>query len=212
MEGDLKYSLVDRRDKKTLASCQDIIKAAFSDYPLLQAVPTKDPAAFSDAVISVWCKALRRNTVLAARRDGQIVAVAELQAPSDKGYSDAQYRSLSALRARRCAGKESWQDFKRLCSLAGAACETLPDPRWHLCLLAVDASQKGGGIGSRMLHECLLPYISAHGGGVLTFNTNAEVNRRFYLKNGFEEFDARVLRVGELQIGDWCYRRTVDPK
>ena len=96
--------------------------------------------------------------------------------------------------------------------LSGAACETVPEPRWHLCLLAVDASRKGGGVGSRMLQECIIPYVASHGGGTLTFNTNAEINRRFYLKNGFTEFDARRLHTGALTIDDWCYRLTVEEK
>ena len=61
-----------------------------------------------------------------------------------------------------------------------------------------------------MLHDCILPYIAENGGGLLTFNTNAEINRAFYKKNGFEEFDVDTLNENGKEIGNWSYKRMID--
>ncbi|AET59686.1 histone acetyltransferase HPA2-like protein [Paenibacillus terrae HPL-003] len=46
-----------------------------------------------------------------------------------------------------------------------------------------------------MLNECIKPYIASHGGGLITFNTNAEDNRSFYRKNGFTEIHEMTIRA-----------------
>ena len=100
--------------------------------------------------------------------------------------------------------------FRHMCQVADKACHDLPDPKWHLVLLAVSSHSKGQGIGSKMLHDCILPYIAKNGGGLLTFNTNEEVNRTFYKKNGFEEFDIDTLHENGKEIGNWSYKRMID--
>ncbi|WP_081473718.1 GNAT family N-acetyltransferase [Paenibacillus terrae] len=61
--------------------------------------------------------------------------------------------------------------------------------------IAVSNSFKGKGLGGKMLNECIKPYIASHGGGLITFNTNAEDNRSFYRKNGFTEIHEMTIRA-----------------
>ena len=53
---------------------------------------------------------------------------------------------------------------------------------WYLNMLVVSPDRKGEGIGSRMLQECLIPYVKEHGGKKLCMFTNSQGNRLFYRK------------------------------
>ena len=85
-------------------------------------------------------------------------------------------------------------------------CHSLGGQTWYLNLLTVEPNQKGQGFGSRMLRECILPYVRDHGGETLCLFTNAEANRKFYQKNGFEEFDQRFFNRKGKQLGSCSYR------
>ena len=91
-----------------------------------------------------------------------------------------------------------------------AACDSLPSPKWHLCLLAVSEAQKG--YGSQMLHRGVEPYIAKRGGGSLVFNTNAEINRKFYSKNGFEEFASESFPANGKILGNWSFCLKIEPQ
>ena len=56
-----------------------------------------------------------------------------------------------------------------------------------------------------MLQDCLIPYVQEQGGQELTLITNAEINRKFYTKNGFREFSERTLEQNGQQIGNWSF-------
>ena len=92
---------------------------------------------------------------------------------------------------------------------AGQPCHSLGGQTWYLNLLTVEPNQKGQGFGSRMLRECILPYVRNHGGEMLCLFTNAEGNRKFYQKNGFEEFDQRFFKRKGKQLGSWSYRISI---
>lgn len=44
-----------------------------------------------------------------------------------------------------------------------------------------------------------------HGGEELTLITNTEGNRKFYKKNGFQEFSDRKLEQNGQTIGNWSF-------
>ena len=60
-----------------------------------------------------------------------------------------------------------------------------------------------------MLRECILPYVRDHGGETLCLFTNAEGNRKFYQKNGFEEFDQHFFKHKGKQLGSWSYQISI---
>ena len=64
---------------------------------------------------------------------------------------------------------------------------------------------KGCGLGSGMLQDCLIPYVQKQGGQELTLITNTEGNRKFYVKNGFQEFSQRILEKNGQRVGNWSF-------
>ena len=60
-----------------------------------------------------------------------------------------------------------------------------------------------------MLQACILPYVKEHGGETLCLFTNSEINRTFYQKNGFEEFDQRFFTRKGKQLGSWSFRASI---
>lgn len=85
----------------------------------------------------------------------------------------------------------------------------LKAPYWYLEAFAVAPQVQSQRLGSRMIAECLIPYIAEHGGGDFALVTNTEGNRRFYSKCGFEEFSASVIRRSGKEIGNWSFITTV---
>ena len=144
-----------------------------------------------------------------AKEDGNIVAVAMLCPPEYKKPSDMAYMRAGFGRCFLQGGIRdvaAWNDME---GQAVEPCHSLGGQTWYLNLLTVEPNLKGQGLGSRMLRECILPYVRDHGGETLCLFTNAEGNREFYQKNGFEEFDQRFFKRKGKQLGSWSYRISI---
>lgn len=51
----------------------------------------------------------------------------------------------------------------------------------------------------------ILPYVKEHGGDALCLFTNSQINRKFYQKNGFREFNERFFTYMGKELGNWSY-------
>ena len=140
-----------------------------------------------------------------AKEDGQIVAVAMLCDPNYHKPSDAEYIKAGFLKCYFQGGVRNVAAWNSMEGEAGKPCHALAGRTWYLNLLTVDPQRKGKGIGSRMLHECILPYVKEHGGNALCLFTNSQINRKFYQKNGFREFDERFFTYKGKELGSWSY-------
>lgn len=87
--------------------------------------------------------------------------------------------------------------------------KSLKEPAWYLEVLGVLPSYQGKSLGSKMINDCLIPFISKSGGGTLALITNTDLNRSFYKKNGFEEFSESRIRRFNLEIYNWGFKRKV---
>lgn len=79
----------------------------------------------------------------------------------------------------------------------------------------MDKNCRGQQLGTKMLNECAIPYIIEQSSSTkpetfITF-TNAEINKNFYLKNGFTEFDYKTINWNDTTIGNWSFRMTINP-
>lgn len=172
----------------------------------------KAKKSFFDTMMDIWIKnSFKNGTVLVGDDNDTIVAVAVLKTPDDKEIDFIDF-SIKSLKMICAGGIKNTKAFLKMCEVSDLACHNLPNPKWHLVLLAVSSSYKGKGIGSSMLQNCIIPYVFKKGGGLFTFNTNAEINRPFYKKNGFEEFDECVLFENGKESGNWSYKMLVKPK
>lgn len=154
----------------------------------------------------------RQHFLVARDEDGRVVAGAALRAPGYEHPSDLAYLQAGVWRAYISGGHRAMSAWLEMDDEAGTPCHELQAAEegvWYLHLLVVDAANEGKGIGTRMLQECLIPYVRERGGRELCLFTNSQVNRRFYERNGFDEFDERWFEHDGHRIGSWSYRQTV---
>ena len=145
-------------------------------------------------------------TFFTAKDDGKIVAVAMLCPPDYKKPSNMVYMKAGFGRCFLQGGIRdvaAWNDME---GKAGQPCHRLAGKVWYLNFLTVDPSFKGQEIGTKMLHECILPYVKEHGGDTLCLFTNSEINRKFYRKNGFVEFNEQWFTYRRKRLGSWSYQ------
>lgn len=57
---------------------------------------------------------------------------------------------------------------------------SLKEPAWYLEVLGVSPSYQGKSLGSKMINDRLIPFISKCGGGILALIMNTDLNRSFY--------------------------------
>ena len=137
------------------------------------------------------------------------ISVAQLKSPHDKGACFWDYIKAGGLKVIAAGGLKNSFDWLNMFEQTGRVCHEFKEPHWYLNSLAVSLKAKGQGIGSRMLNDCIRPYIQFHGGGLLMLITNSEKNRAFYQKNGFEEFSSEEFDVNGYKLGNWGYRMNI---
>ena len=144
-----------------------------------------------------------------AKEDRKILAVAMLCPPEYKKPSDMAYMRAGFGKCFLQGGIRDVAAWNAMGGKAGQPSHSLGGHTWYLNLLTVEPTRKGQGLGSRMLRECILPYVKEHGGETLCLFTNSEINRTFYQKNGFEEFDQRYFNCKVKKLGSWSYRISI---
>ena len=201
-----------KANKCDIGQCYEILKDAFKNYPFFEVYKGKNQKVFFDLMMKIWIdNSFEKGTVLIAENENNIVGIAVLKAPDDKEIDIVDFSHPESVNLVSAGGLDNVKAFIKMCESSDEACHTLSNPKWHLVLLAIPSKYKGNGIGSKMLHHCIIPYIAKLGGGLLTFNTNAERNRSFYIKNGFEEFDNSTLLENGIELGNWSYRMKINP-
>ncbi len=196
--------------REELDPCALLAAEAFYDYEYFS-IYIPDDARRKRCLNAMIKTEFRANwgnpevTFFTASEDGRPVAVAQLCAPGFKKPSDAAYIRFGWLSVMRRGGireVNAWNDMEKI---ASAPCHALAGRNWYLSLLTVAKADEGKGIGSRFLHECLIPYVRDAGGETFSLFTNSESNRRFYEKNGFSLFDEKRFEYGGKAIGSWSY-------
>jgi GNAT superfamily N-acetyltransferase len=203
----LEYTAMDPREWKATAL---IAAEAFYGYEYFSIyIPDNERRKrFLRSLIKCEFKAnrsLETVTFFTAKGNGKTVAVAQLCSPEFKKPDDMTYVRSGWFGVVFRGGSKSvnaWNDMEKV---ASAPCHELPGDSWYLSLLTVASDCEGKGIGSRFLNECIIPYVKEHGAQTLSLFTNSEINRKFYVKNGFEEFDEKHFTYDGKTIGSWSY-------
>lgn len=185
---------------------------SFGNYPYFDCVFRR--AFKDDDSYSAYMERLHRvnikanapqNKCFVGIQEGKIVSAALLQDPSKKKAAVEDYVKAGGLGLVFPVGFSKILNFFHFSEDARADCDHKHPSAWYLEVLAVDKSMKGCGLGSSMIQDCLIPYVQQQGGRELTLITNTEGNRRFYQKNGFREFAARMLEQNGETIGNWSF-------
>lgn len=190
--------------------CLSVLISAFEKYAFFRVYQAADQSRFFKTMMEIWLdNSFRNGTVLVAEENSGVVGAAVLQAPGDPEIDIVDFSHSESQILIDLAGRDTLNAFLHMCEVSDRACHSLPDPKWYLVLMAVSDKQKGRGIGSKMLQKSVIPFIQKNGGGLLTFNTNAEINVPFYHKNGFQEFDISVLHENGVDLGNWSYKKEI---
>ena len=105
--------------------------------------------------------------------------------------------------------------FKRLIGVFDISNEAHKDcakrcgDAWYVELLAVSPDCKGQGLGSKMMNDCLIPYVKKQKGTELALITNTPLNCKFYEKNGFSNFAVSELKWKSNLIQNWSFLRQI---
>ena len=196
--------------RSQLHECAVIAAKAFYDYEYFSIYIPEDKKRqrFLDQLLKCEFKAnegLDSVKFLVSMEDDKILAVAQLCSPDFVKPSDWTYIKAGWLKVVSKGGSKSvaaWQDMEKE---ASAPCHSCNGKTWYISLLTVDKSTEGKGVGSRFLSECIIPFVKEQGAESLCLFTNSEINRKFYLKNGFEEFDEKHFVYNGESIGSWSY-------
>ena len=151
----------------------------------------------------------RVATYLAARREGKILAVAQLNPPTYKKPSDLSYILHGWLNVYKAGDRKRIDDWLEMDAAAGKPChdyQKTGQDIWYASSLTVDPSAQGTGIGTAFI-AYWEKYVSDHGGSQLVFFTNSRKNLDFYLHRGYEIFDEREFEYAGKKMGSWSLRK-----
>lgn len=189
-------------------ACSQLAAASFLDY-LFFTNYIEDEAkrlAFLQKLIDCEMRVNRGRTVdLVAEENGQIAALCTLCPPDFKKGSDVKYLMKGYLSAVKAGGKEDVTAWNDMNTLNDQPCHDVKDA-WYINLLTIAPELRGQGIGTRMLKDCIIPYVKQQGGKTLTLVTNSEANRRFYERNGFTVFHEQSFEYKGRTTPAWSFR------
>ena len=193
-----------------MRECAALVARSFYQYDYFSVWFTEEKRRkkFLDALVQCEFKANSNlDTVhfLTVRDNDRIIAVAQLCAPRFQKPNDMTYILSGWFKAQLRGGTKAVNAWTEMDRKASAPCHALPGQNWYLSLLSVDPGMQGKRVGSRFIKEYLIPFVQQNGGETLSLFTNSEINRAFYLKNGFEEFDKQEFTYNGKTIGSWSY-------
>lgn len=191
----------------------------FADYPLCDEIRNEFTGedsfvVFMTEVFKVYIGAYYKKSVIyVGKENNRIKSFAILVPPYRSDISLLDYLRAGALKLFRRISIFKVFKFFNLLNEGHKPCKHLKKCSWFLETLAVDKLCKGQQLGSRMLKDCIIPYIKKHipsnrSENVLTFTNNA-INRKFYIQNGFSEFDTTPIESNGRIIGNWSFQMFV---
>ena len=191
--------------------CVELAVRAFSDYEYFSVyVPKKRTRIrFLKALLSSEFKANKgRAHFLTVKQDEKTVAVLMLCAPDYQKPSDKEYLKAGYGKVFLHGGIGNVSAWNKMEEEAIKPCRALTGKVWYLNLITIDPDFEGIGIGSRTMQDFIIPYVRENGGEKLCLFTNSEINRKFYRKNGFDEFHEQFFTYKGHRFGSWSFQKT----
>lgn len=146
---------------------------------------------------------------LVAKKDNEIVGVVFLCSPEYKDPSYVKYIRSGVLKAIFYGGLKASIAWIKMENQAKAPCLQLKNQTWYVNSITVRKDLQGRGIGTDIMQNGIIPFVKQHGGKEIFLFTNSEINRRFYNKNGFNEFHHQEFSYNNKSIGSWSYKKDI---
>jgi ribosomal protein S18 acetylase RimI-like enzyme len=211
-----------RRPK--LAELKDIARMCaltFAEYPIFYEIRSafNNLESFIDFLSNfqyVFLKThYKKSECFVGEENGKIKSYAVIARPHSSSISILDYVWSGGLKLLKKVSLPRLMRFLNLQEEGYRPCNGIKKHSWFLEFIAVDKSCKGQQLGTKMLQECVIPFIMEQSYGTkpetfVTF-TNTENNSKFYLKNGFTEFDYTTIKRNGTTIGNWSFRMIINP-
>lgn len=172
--------------------------------------------AFMSEVYYVYMKAhYKKSEFFVGDENGIIKSFAILIRPNSSDANILDFLCSGAFKLFNKVSVFKLLNFLNILEKGHKPISGIQEHSWLLELLGVDKSCRGQQLGTKMLSECIIPYIKEQSMGnkpetFITF-TNTEINKEFYLKNGFTEFDYTTIQMNEQTIGNWSFCMSINP-
>jgi ribosomal protein S18 acetylase RimI-like enzyme len=185
---------------------------SFGEYPFFAFVFREQFDSYPDylnymtALDRMVIKAyMSKKICLIGESHHRIVSIALLDNPDTRAIGISDYIRAGGLGLVKGVGLVRLLEFFTISERAQQDCKLRYSQSWYVEMLAVDTHLKGQGLGTRMIHECVIPFARFHNGSSLSLITNTEKNRRFYQANGFTEFSQTLLENHGNTISNWSF-------
>ena len=198
--------------KSEIREIADLVATSFGEYPMYT-LAFRDKFKTKDDFIRYMKKLNRVHIGANARKhkcfvgelDGKIVSVALLQDPNIKRVSLFDYILAGGVGLLFPIGFKRLIGFFDISNEAHKDCAKRCGDVGYVELLAVSPDCKGQGLGSKMLNDCLIPYVESQKGTEPALITNTPSNCKFYEKNGFANFAVSELKWKNNAIQNWSF-------
>lgn len=195
-----------------------MVSESFGEYPLFDIVlrdsfnNVHDYTDFTKEMHKVHIRTfIRKHICFVGVENSQICSMVLLEEPSAKKVSTWDYIKAGGLELIPRIGLQKLLTMKMVEEEARREITGVYKEAWYIEMLAVNHQFKGQQLGTKIINDCIVPYINKHGGSKITLITNTELNRKFYTKNGFLElFENTIKRKGK-EAKNWSYLRELNP-
>lgn len=147
----------------------------------------------------------RKHKVIVGIENNKIISVLMLQDPKSKRLSIWDYIVSGGIKLVFPVGFKRIIDFFKISNKVHEEVENNYPNSLYIELLVISNELKGKGYGSKLFNEFLFPYLKKEGIKELSLITNTEINSKFYLKNGFQNFSIKNLKYKEKEITTWSF-------
>ncbi len=205
--------------KSEIKKIAELVATSFGEYPMYT-LTFRDKFKTKDDFIRYMKKLNRVHIGANAKKhkcfvgeiDGKIVSVALLQNPNIKRISLFDYILAGGVGLLSPVGFKRLIGFFDISNEAHKDCAEKCGNAWYVELLAVSPDCKGQGLGTKMLKDCLIPYVKSQRGTELALITNTPSNCKFYEKNGFTNFAVSELKWENNSIQNWSFCKKIANK
>ncbi len=202
--------------KKEIKEIAKMVANSFGEYPMYS-LTFKDKFKQKEDFIHYITKLnevhisanAKKHKCFVGIENGEIVSVALLQNPNIKRISLWNYIISGGIGLLFPVGFKRLIDFFNISNKAHASCERMYNEAWYIELLAVSANFKGQGFGSKMIFDCLIPYVKSKNGNKIALITNTEKNCNFYERNGFKNFSFEKIYWENEILDNWSFIKNI---
>lgn len=214
MKNELEVNILRFREanKEDLTSVAELLATSFLDYPLFSIIEEDRERRYQFIYELQYINAklfMAKHKCFVVIDEQNLMGVALLKDLQDVRGEFISYIRLGFYRLLRKGLLFKTLRYLKLMRNVEEPVASSQSKGWYLDMLAISSKAQGLGLGSEILDCVIVPYIKKNGGGTLFLATNTELNRKFYQKNGFDEYKEADLTIDGRSVKDWSYRKKV---